>query len=92
MRSRLMQYRSDPLMQYHSGVDTRQGGGVVGLRDPAGRQQDVVDGNAAALRLRFGPRQRRRIDQAADEEGIWMLGRLRPGLRACALSGVPHPR
>ena len=22
MRSRLMQYRSDPLMQYHSGVDT----------------------------------------------------------------------
>ena len=23
MRSRLMQYRSDPLMQYHSGVDIR---------------------------------------------------------------------
>jgi hypothetical protein len=23
MRSRLMQYRSDPLMQYHSGVDSR---------------------------------------------------------------------
>src|SRR5436305_338437 len=28
MRSRLMQYRSDPLMQYHSGVDTFDGSAI----------------------------------------------------------------
>jgi hypothetical protein len=76
----------------HHAQPVREGGGVIGLGDPARSQQDVVGGDAAVPRLGLRSLQRRRIDQRAYQERVLVPGRRRPGMGACPLSGAPHPR
>jgi hypothetical protein len=69
----------------------RQGGGIVELGDPPRRQQHLVGGHVAVDRLRLGTLQGGAVDEAAEEEPVFVLGRV--GLRRVRrLSVPPHPR